>query len=298
MMTLPPRLGRRLGRFALFALAATLHAAPAVRIISPINTPDQGWTMRKGNLAFAAHATTSSGSITRVEFYVDNVLRNTDTTYPYGYLWDSTGLANGAHTLKVVAYDGSGSSTVQQAITLNNARTPRSVTGSVVSSGLLPASVQPIIERSLLRDVSVCRGHDGAWYLTGTGADQDAWYWNEGINLWRSTDLNTWTYLGLVWSFERDGTATDKGWRTKSDGGLHRSVWAPEIEYVKGNYYILWSFAGRGTYILRSTSGQPQGPYVNNKSDGTALFNNIDGALFEDDNGTSGSVTRTAICGR
>ena len=42
--------------------------------------------------------------ISKVEIYVDDVLITADTTYPYGYGWNTSGLV-GAHTIKAVSYD-------------------------------------------------------------------------------------------------------------------------------------------------------------------------------------------------
>ncbi len=44
-------------------------------------------------------------AITKVEFYIDNQLKFTDTQSPYTYLWYTTSTTNGAHLVKVVAYD-------------------------------------------------------------------------------------------------------------------------------------------------------------------------------------------------
>lgn len=43
---------------------------------------------------------------------------------------------------------------------------------------------------------------------------------------------------------------------------------------------------GRGSFILRSTSGRPEGPYENIAGNATGpIFNNLGGSLFEDDDG-------------
>jgi hypothetical protein len=49
----------------------------------------------------------------RVVFDVDGVPVSTDTTAPYAFLWDTTGVAQGAHRLRARAYDASGNSTEQ-----------------------------------------------------------------------------------------------------------------------------------------------------------------------------------------
>jgi len=56
-----------------------------------------------------------SNGIAKVEFYIDSALKNTSTHAPYSYLWDtSSGLF---HTIKIVAYDGSGN-TAQKSISV------------------------------------------------------------------------------------------------------------------------------------------------------------------------------------
>ena len=76
------------------------------------------------------------------------------------------------------------------------------------------------------------------------------------------------------------------------DNRFH-AVWAPEMHYIKSvkNWFIVAcmneSAGGRGSFILRSKTGKPEGPYENiegNKD--KAIFPNIDGSLFEDTDGT------------
>ena len=44
--------------------------------------------------------------ISKVEFYINDELIETDTEYPYEYVWNTTEYDNGTeHTLRVVAYD-------------------------------------------------------------------------------------------------------------------------------------------------------------------------------------------------
>ncbi|MDE3245768.1 MAG: M4 family metallopeptidase, partial [Acidobacteriota bacterium] len=60
-----------------------------------------------GTITLAATASDANG-VTKVEFYVDGVLKGTDTTAPFSLALDSTTLANGSHTLVAKAYDPSG----------------------------------------------------------------------------------------------------------------------------------------------------------------------------------------------
>jgi xylan 1,4-beta-xylosidase len=40
------------------------------------------------------------------------------------------------------------------------------------------------------------------------------------------------------------------------------TIWAPEIHYVKKNYFIVLSMAPGGISMLKSATGKPQGPYT------------------------------------
>jgi hypothetical protein len=55
-----------------------------------------------GEITIKADAYDEDG-VDRVEFYIDGVLKSSDTEYPYGWLWDEKTM--GRHTIKVVAYD-------------------------------------------------------------------------------------------------------------------------------------------------------------------------------------------------
>ena len=168
----------------------------------------------------------------------------------------------------------------------------------------IPDSVQPLFD-TFVRDTYVTLGHDGNYYLTGTTVREgrlSARDWNIGIELWKSPDLKTWTHLGFVWEFEKDGTwqkpffdnDTPKEFLGQTMENRHRSVLAPEIHYIDSlqNYFIVASMPKHsgehrtGSFILRSTSGKPTGPFVNIEAcENGPITDRIDGALFEDDNG-------------
>lgn len=60
-----------------------------------------------GTITLSATASDNVG-VTKVEFYVDGVLKGTDTTSPYSLALDSTTLSNASHTLVAKAYDAAG----------------------------------------------------------------------------------------------------------------------------------------------------------------------------------------------
>lgn len=131
-----------------------------------------------------------------------------------------------------------------------------------------------------VRDTSICLGGDGVYYMTGTTGHPTWWQTNEGIRVWKSADLKTWEPLGLVWKIEQ-GT-----WQ-KIKHGENRALWAPEIHFIKGTYWLThcMNFESGGTGLLKSTSGKPQGPYVDVHPQGP-LTSEIDASLFVDDDGS------------
>lgn len=129
-----------------------------------------------------------------------------------------------------------------------------------------------------MRDPFVMNAPDGHYYLIGTYEPKD-WHNTREIHIYRSDDLAAWEDLGAVWSYERDAT-----WQ-KDILGDESPIWAPELHYLKGTYWICYSL-GWGSMsgsLLKSTSGRPEGPYED-VSD-SPMFDYIDATLFEDDNG-------------
>ncbi|ROQ21707.1 glycosyl hydrolase family 43 [Marinimicrobium koreense] len=169
----------------------------------------------------------------------------------------------------------------------------------------IPDSVEPLFDH-WLRDTYVNLGNDGYYYMTGTvgmPGRLTAYDRSPGIKLWRSKDLKDWESMGVVWDFDKHGTwqkeyfyADDN--RTVDLNGnpissKRRTLWAPEIHYIESqkNYFIVATIPenpnGKGSFILRSKTGEAAGPYENveGNSDGP-IFPRIDGSLFEDDDGT------------
>ena len=67
--------------------------------------------MSSGSIVFSSTnvvaSVTSGNPVSKVEFYIDNQLKYTDTSSPYSYTWDTTQYQDGWHNVKVVAYDNS-----------------------------------------------------------------------------------------------------------------------------------------------------------------------------------------------
>ncbi len=136
-----------------------------------------------------------------------------------------------------------------------------------------------------LRDPSICRGGDHWWYLTGTINPPD------GIQVWKSKDLISWESLGIVW---KPGNSP---WH-KPYLQQGRPLWAPEIHFIRGTFWLTYSMPGwdakdpnrfnpanSGCGLLKSTSGKPEGPYIDVQPD-KRLGDEIDASLFQDDDGS------------
>jgi len=99
-----------------YPLCNVIDNPPTVRITNPAN----GATV-SSTVSVTADASDDIG-VTKVEFYVDNVLKSTDTTAPYSWQWDTTAYANGLHTIKAIAYDAVGQTATDQiSVNVNNA---------------------------------------------------------------------------------------------------------------------------------------------------------------------------------
>lgn len=78
--------------------------APTSYIVSPANGAT---VLARGNVTISAVASDPSG-ITKVEFYVNNSLKCTDTTTLYSCVWSVPGKVGAAYTIVVKAYDTAG----------------------------------------------------------------------------------------------------------------------------------------------------------------------------------------------
>ena len=144
-----------------------------------------------------------------------------------------------------------------------------------------PIVISPILDIPL-RDTFICTGPDGYYYMTGTSGP-DFWDNNYVIHIYRSADLTSWEDLGVVWDFRTDAT-----WAKNISGEDRVPVWAPELAYINGNWYMTYSMGfwdGFSCGVLVSTTGKPEGPYTDTSEQ--RLVDNIDGSLFVDDDGTT-----------
>src|SRR5262249_26689795 len=73
--------------------------------------------------------------VTKVEFYADGALIGTATTAPYGTNWDSSTVADGAHSLSAKAYGSAGNVRTSAAVLVTTATVPPDATLTSPSQG-------------------------------------------------------------------------------------------------------------------------------------------------------------------
>ena len=110
-------------------------------------------TALSGLVAWTA-APSGTDPVTKVDFYVDGVVVNTDTTSPYAYALDTTTLSDGTHALYVVATGATLTATsTTVSATVDNTTTPPPPTGQP-AFGTRPASGQIILSGVTGRTIS------------------------------------------------------------------------------------------------------------------------------------------------
>lgn len=153
-------------------------------------------TGNSGIITFSATATDDVG-VTKVEFYVDNSLKGTDTSSPYSMTLDSLTLKNGNYTLVGKAYDADGNIGTSASVpfTVNNPETPAIYNevennNTTQTANLIADSVTKIsgyIGTSSDKDyfkINVAAGRSVTINMTGPAADYDLYLLNgSGVTL-------------------------------------------------------------------------------------------------------------------
>ncbi|WP_319503294.1 family 43 glycosylhydrolase [uncultured Draconibacterium sp.] len=153
----------------------------------------------------------------------------------------------------------------------------------ILEKGVI-GSMHPVksVKDIFMRDPSICVGHDGAYYLVST-LGQPSQPPFGGLKMWRSTDLENWDALGYIWNWDKNAT-----WQTnrkRDEPDRKEMLWAPEIAYINGTYWICFSHSltPRVTSLIKSSTGLPEGPYIDPV--GGPVSDGIDGFLFQDEDG-------------
>jgi hypothetical protein len=134
-----------------------------------------------GLVTITANVTDDKG-VSKVEFYLDNTLKNTDTTSPYTWTLDTWQINNGTHSVKVVAYDTSNQTGEKNIIIIvQNSGTNNPPQVSILSptnNSTVSGNVNIIVNAT--DDVSVSKVEfyiDNDLYITDTEAPY-TWQWD------------------------------------------------------------------------------------------------------------------------
>jgi len=115
-----------------------------------------------GTITFNASASDNVG-VTNVEFYVDGVLKGSDSTTPYALSFDSTTLADGSHTLTAKAFDAAGNNALSAgvAFSVDNSTPPPTAFAETEGNGSVSAAN------------TVARGYSQITGSMGNSSDKD-----------------------------------------------------------------------------------------------------------------------------
>lgn len=136
----------------------------------------------------------------------------------------------------------------------------------------------PVFE-PVLADPSIIKGEDGYYYAYGT---EDAWAHSVDVKyvpIIRSRNLVDWEYIG-------------DAFEVKPDWKGFAYVWAPDIQYFNGQYYLYYSlsvWADPNPAIGVAVSDSPAGPFEDKgklfTSEEIGVPNSIDPFVYQTDDG-------------
>lgn len=114
----------------------------------------------------------------------------------------------------------------------------------------------PIIAKSV-PDPTIIRGEDGYFYLFGTEDTRN-------MPIYRSKNLIDWVFVGTAFAESTRPRCVRKG--TGADENSSAMMWAPDINYINGQYVLYFSIGVWGYGDLCgvgvATSDRPEGPYA------------------------------------
>ncbi|MFB6308262.1 MAG: RICIN domain-containing protein [Haloarculaceae archaeon] len=127
-------------------------------------------------------------------------------------------------------------------------------TGSATADSSSSHFHNPTYPDKVFPDPTVIRASDGTYYAYGSNMEKDSESQEEMVPIVSSTDLVNWTYEGEAFTSYPD-------WRSDD-----ASLWAPDINYYNGQYYLYYSYSVWGSDqnpgIGLATSDTPTGPFT------------------------------------
>jgi hypothetical protein len=123
-----------------------------------------------GSITLNATASDNVG-VSSVEFFIDGVLRGTDTASPWSLAFNSTTLSNGTHSLTARARDAAGNSTTSSAVSFSVSNTTAG-TERIVNGGFESGSSSWTASSGVITNSSSFPAYAGSYkaWLNGYGA--------------------------------------------------------------------------------------------------------------------------------
>jgi len=135
----------------------------------------------------------------------------------------------------------------------------------------------PIVPPGMyIADPSAHVWKDGKLYVYGSRDESPEYYCSWDHHVLYSSDLKTWEIARNVFSSKGDNDQVPY-----SD----RILYAPDCQYKAGTYYLYYCLASNEFTEGVATSSAPTGPFVNGKNIDLYGINQIDPAVFIDDDG-------------
>ncbi|HEX8433612.1 Ig-like domain-containing protein [Archangium sp.] len=183
-----------------------------------------------GVVPLAAMATGSQG-VARVDFYVDGTLLGTDTSAPYELSWDSTGVAEGAHSLNAKAYGTDGIPTTSPAVVVYIDSTPpdAAVLTSPVQGRVVGGNV--LLEATASDNVGVARVE---FHADGTLIGTDST--SPHATFWNTSGVGEGAHTLTVKAFDGAGNvrSSDGVWVTVDNTAPATAITAPARNALVG----------------------------------------------------------------
>jgi hypothetical protein len=184
-------------------------AAPAVSVTSPANNA----ILALGTTpTITATATDAESSVTKVEFYVDGALVNTDTTSPYSFTL-ATAPTAGAHTMQAKGYD-----------TFNNIGTSSLVNVTVTDQTAPTAAITAPTSGSFVTGASVAVSATASDNVGVVGVQFKVDGTNAGAEDTTSPYSTTWNTTGLSGAHSITAVARDAAGNTTTSTAVSVTV--------------------------------------------------------------------------
>ena len=230
---------------------------PICSITSPL--PSQQITTGE-TITISAVATDTDGTISEVQFFVDDIKVGTVTSSPYNYEWNTSGESLGNHILKATCFDNNNISASDQ-----------------IEVGIIEEPITMTDTRDGQKYTIVEIGNQ-TWFAKNLNYETgDSWWYDD-------SESNGEVY-GRLYTWDSAQIACPEGWRLPSDDDWKVLEMQLGMSESEANSDELWRGTNEGDK-MKSTSGW------NNNGNGTnsSGFNGLPGGFYATNYASIGDV--------